>query len=273
MLRNLLIIFNFLMLSGNVSGAETLRLGTTTSTEDSGLLKFLLPQFEAKNKLRVHVIPTGTGKALKLGENGDVDVLLVHSRPDEDKFIADGFGIDRRDVMYNDFVVLGPANDPAKIRGVTDAVVAMKKIHASKSLFISRGDESGTHKMENRLWKMAGLQPDGNWYLSIGQGMGEVLNMASSKQAYTLSDRGTYTAYKQRASLDILVTGDPRIYNPYGVIAVNPKRYDSINYTGATAFIQWITSPEGQQHIAEFKANGEQLFFPNYGSAARANEK
>ncbi|MGB8338685.1 MAG: substrate-binding domain-containing protein [Burkholderiales bacterium] len=264
----LLIIFNFLIVSPANFAAEILRLGTTTSTEDSGLLKFLLPEFEATNKMRVHVISTGTGKALKLGENGDVDVLLVHSRPDEEKFIADGYGIGRRDVMYNDFVIVGPSNDPAKIRGMTDAVAALKKILATKSLFVSRGDQSGTHKMEQRLWDMAGLQPAGDWYFSIGQGMGETLNMASSKQAYTLSDRGTYIAYKQRATLDVLVTGDPRIYNSYGVMAVNPKRYSSINYAGAQKFIDWITSPDCQQRIASFRAHGEQLFFPNAGIAS-----
>ncbi len=268
MFYKLLIILSFFALPDTACAKEILRLGTTTSTEDSGLLKFLLPEFEAKNKLRVHVISTGTGKALKLGENGDVDVLLVHSRPDEEKFITEGYGVDRRDVMYNDFVILGPANDPAKIRGMTDAVAALKKIQSSKSVFISRGDQSGTHKMENRLWAMAGLQPVWANYFSIGQGMGETLNMASSKQAYTLSDRGTYIAYKQRATLDVLVTGDPRIYNAYGVMAVNPKRYATINYSGAQKFVEWITSPEGQQRIAAFRAHGEQLFFPNFGVAS-----
>lgn len=249
-------------------GADILRLGTTTSTEDSGLLKYLLPEFEAKYNLRVHVISTGTGKALKLGENGDVDALLVHSRPDEEKFISDGFGVNRRDVMYNDFIIVGPANDPAKVRGMTDAVAALKKILVTKSPFISRGDQSGTHKMEQRLWNMAGVQPVGDYYLSIGQGMGETLNMASSKQAYTLSDRGTYIAYKQRATLDVLVTGDPRIYNAYGVMAVNPKRYASVNFEGAQKFIGWITSADGQQRIASFRAHGEQLFFPNANNAS-----
>jgi tungstate transport system substrate-binding protein len=266
----LLIILIFLILQPIAYGMEVLRLGTTTSTEDSGLLKFLLPEFETKNKLRVHVISTGTGKALKLGENGDVDVLLVHSRPDEEKFITDGFGVKRRDVMYNDFIIVGPTNDPAKVRGMTDAVAALNKIQVSKSLFISRGDQSGTHKMEQRLWNLSGMHPGGEHYLSIGQGMGETLNMASSKQAYTLTDRGTYIAYKQRATLDVLVTGDPRIYNAYGVMAVNPKRYASVNYDGAQKFIDWITSPDGQQRIASFRAQGEQLFFPNASNAPAA---
>lgn len=270
MLYKLLIILVLIAMPCSASAAEILRLGTTTSTEDSGLLKYLLPEFEAKNSLRVHVISTGTGKALKLGENGDVDVLLVHSRPDEEKFVADGFGVNRREVMYNDFIIVGPASDPAKIRGMSDAAEALKKIQSAKALFISRGDQSGTHKMEQRLWQMAGLQSQGEGYLSVGQGMGETLNMASSKQAYTLSDRGTYIAYKQRATLDVLVTGDPRIFNVYGVMAVNPKRYPSVNYNGAQKFIDWITSAEGQQRIASFRAHGEQLFFPSFGNAPSA---
>jgi tungstate transport system substrate-binding protein len=250
---------------------DILRLGTTTSTEDSGLLKFLLPPFEAKQKLKVHVISAGTGKAIKLGENGDVDVILVHSRPDEDKFIDSGYGVDRRDVMYNDFIIVGPDTDPAKIRGAKDAVEAMKKIHDNKSLFISRGDDSGTHKMEKRLWNLAALQPQNPWYLSVGQGMGEVLSMASSKQAYTLADRGTYISFRQRTQLELLVAGDPRINNPYGIMAVNPKRHPGINYAGAQALINWITSPEGQQRIAQFKLNGEQLFFPNGDAMVKPN--
>lgn len=271
MLYKILIILMFFSFSSRAMADDILRLGTTTSTEDSGLLKFLLPPFEAKQKLKVHVISTGTGKALKLGENGDVDVVLVHSRPDEDKFIDAGYGVERRDVMYNDFIIVGPDNDPAKIRGAKDAVEAMKKIHDSKSLFISRGDDSGTHKMEKRLWNLVGSQPQSPWYLSVGQGMGEVLSMASSKQAYTLADRGTYISFRQRTQLELLVASDPRINNPYGIMAVNPKRHPGVNYIGAQALINWITSPEGQQRIAQFKHNGEQLFFPNADSLVKPN--
>jgi tungstate transport system substrate-binding protein len=268
---NLLIIFNFLIFSPTIFAEDILRLGTTTSTEDSGLLKFLLPPFEAKHKLKVHVISTGTGKALKLAENGDVDVVLVHSRPDEDKFIASGYGVGRRDVMYNDFIIVGPAADPAHIADMHDAVGALKKIHDTQSLFISRGDDSGTHKMEKRLWNLAGLQPQSPWYLSVGQGMGEVLSMASSKQAYTLADRGTYISFRQRTRLELLVAGDPRINNPYGIMAVNPKRHPGANYAGAQALINWITSPEGQQRIAQFTLNGEHLFFPNAEATVKPN--
>jgi tungstate transport system substrate-binding protein len=268
---NILIILSFLLCVPPAWAEDILRLGTTTSTEDSGLLKFLLPPFEAKHKIKVHVISTGTGKALKLGENGDVDVVLVHSRPDEDKFITAGYGIERRDVMYNDFIIVGPADDPAHIADMRDATGALKKIHDSKSLFISRGDDSGTHKMEKRLWNLAGLQPQHPWYLSVGQGMGEVLSMASSKQAYTLADRGTYISFRRHTQLELLVAGDPRINNPYGIIAVNPKRHPGVNYTGAQALINWITSAEGQQRIAQFKLNGEQLFFPNAEATVKPN--
>jgi tungstate transport system substrate-binding protein len=271
MLYKILIILIFSSISSATFAEDILRLGTTTSTEDSGLLKFLLPPFEAKHQFKVHVISTGTGKAIKLGENGDVDVVLVHSRPDEDKFIDAGYGVERRDVMYNDFIIVGPNTDQAKIRDSKDAVEAMKKIHDSKSLFISRGDDSGTHKMEKRLWNLTGLQPQSPWYLSVGQGMGEVLSMASSKEAYTLADRGTYISFRQRTQLELLVAGDPRINNPYGIIAVNPKRHPGVNYKGAHALINWITSPEGQQRIAQFKLNGEQLFFPNAEAIVKPN--
>ena len=244
-------------------GAKDIRLATTTSTENSGLLKVILPQFEAKYGAKVHVISVGSGKAMKLGENGDVDVLLVHARPDEDKFVAAGYGTDRRDVMYNDFIIVGSKEDTAALRGITDIIDAFKKIQSTQAPFISRGDDSGTHKMEISYWKVAGIEPKGAWYISAGQGMGEVLTMAAAKQGYTLSDRATYGAYKDKTGLDILVQGDAKMFNPYGVIAVNPKKYPDINYQGALAFIDWITSTEGQKAIANFKVSGEQLFFPS----------
>ena len=245
---------------------ETLRLSTTTSTENSGLLKYLLPTFEAKTGMKVSVISVGTGKALELGKNGDVDVTLVHARQLEDKFVAEGWGVDRRDVMYNDFIVVGPANDPAGIKGSKDVIAAFRKIASSGNRFISRGDNSGTDVMEKGYWQQAGTKPAGASYVSAGLGMGEVLNMAAEMRAYTLTDRATYGAYKARTGLAILVEGDKRMYNPYGIIAVNPAKHKGVNYKGARQLIDWMTSKEGQDRIAAFKPDGEQLFFP---SAAR----
>jgi len=250
---------------GAGADAGDIRMSTTTSTDNSGLLKVLLPQYEAKCGCKVQVIPVGTGKALKLAENGDVDVTLVHARPAEDAFVAAGHGVNRRDVMYNDFVIVGPADDPAGIRGMKDAVEAMRKLKQAGVRFVSRGDDSGTHKMELSYWKLAGIEPGGPAYLSAGQGMGEVLTMSASLRAYTLTDRATYAAYRSRTGLEVLVEGDPRLYNPYGIIAVNPKKYPGVNYRGAMMLIEWITSAEGQKLIANFKVDGVQLFFPSAG--------
>jgi tungstate transport system substrate-binding protein len=250
-------------LAGPVHSAENaLRLATTTSTENSGLLKAILPKFESSSGLKVQVISVGTGKAMKLGENGDVDVLLVHSRPDEDRFVEQGFGVNRRDVMYNDFVLAGPKDDPAKVRGMRDAVAAFRRILETKSVFVSRGDDSGTDKMEKSYWAEVGQRPQGRQYLSAGQGMGEVLTMAGHLGGYTLTDRATYGAYRSRTPLEVLVEGDARMFNPYGVIAVNPARYPEVNHKGATQFIEWITGAEGRRAITDFRVNGEQLFFP-----------
>jgi tungstate transport system substrate-binding protein len=243
--------------------SKVLRLSTTTSTENSGLLGYLLPAFEAKTGLKVNVISVGTGKALELGKNGDVDVTLVHARQLEDKFVLDGWGIDRRDVMYNDFIVVGPTSDPAHVKGDPDVIDAFKKIASSNARFISRGDNSGTDVMEKGYWQMAGTKPAGTSYVSAGLGMGEVLNMAAEMKAYTLTDRATYGAYKAKTGLAILVQGDKRMFNPYGIIAVNPARHKGINYKGATQLIEWMTSPEGQAKIASFRPAGEQLFFPS----------
>lgn len=250
--------------SAAVLGADpgTLRLATTTSTDNSGLLKVILPKFEAASGLKVHVISVGTGKAMKLGENGDVDVILVHSRPDEDRFVAAGYGVERRDVMYNDFIIVGPRSDPAKVRGMKDVIAALKRIRDSKATFVSRGDDSGTDKMEKAYWKTAGARPEGRQYMSAGQGMGEVLTIAGNVGGYTLTDRATYGAYRTRVGLDIMVEGDPKMFNPYGVIAVSLVRYPDANFRGAMQFIDWITGPEGRRAIADFKVNGEQLFFP-----------
>lgn len=261
-LRGLLAVA-LLALAAPSPAAETLRLATTTSTENSGLLRAILPRFEAASGLKVHVISVGTGKAMRLGENGDVDVLLVHSRPDEDRFVAQGFGVGRRDVMYNDFVLVGPRDDPARVRGMKDVVAAFRRVLEAKATFVSRGDDSGTDKMEKSYWSEVGARPQGRAYVSAGQGMGEVLTMAGHLQGYTLTDRATYGAYRARVDLDVLVEGDPKLFNPYGVIAVNPARYPDVNHKGAMRFIEWLTGPAGREAIAAFRVGGEQLFFPS----------
>ena len=229
------------------------------------LLAALLPAFERRYGASVRVIAVGTGQALKLGERGDVDVVLVHSRQEEDRFVESGFGVNRRDVMYNDFILVGPTADPAGIRGMTRVGEALKRIYDKGATFVSRGDESGTHIMERRLWKEEGIvpgAPDGRRYLAAGQGMGAVLTMAGALNAYTLSDRGTFAAFKSRTGLDILVSGDPRLANPYGVVAVNPKRHPDVNFAGAMALVDWLTSAEAVRLISSFKVSGEQLFYP-----------
>ena len=247
----------------NVS-AQDLRLATTTSTENSGLLRAILPRFEAKYQVKVLVIAVGTGKALKLGENGDADVLLVHAPAAELAFMAAGHGVNRRKVMHNDFVLVGPSSDPAGVHGANDVIAAFRSIAEKKAKFISRGDDSGTDQMEKSYWPLAGVSPAGqSWYVSSGMGMGEVLNMAAELQGYTLTDRGTYAAYRAKSGLQIDVSGDARMFNPYSVIAVNPAKYPDINFRGATEFSDWITSFEGQQAISAFKIDGEQVFFPD----------
>ena len=245
--------------------ARDIRLSTTTSTENSGLLKVILPVFEKQYGVKVHVISVGTGKALELGKNGDVDVVLVHARAAEDKFVADGHGVNRRDVMYNDFILVGALEDPLGLRGSRDVVAAFRKLGEGQTKFISRGDNSGTDQMEKAYWKEAGVAPKGAWFVSAGLGMGEVLTMAGEMKAYTLSDRATYGAYRAKTGLDILVQGDAKMFNPYGIIAVSPKKYPDINHDGAMKLIDWIVSKEGQELIAGFKVNGEQLFFPSVG--------
>ena len=239
-----------------------LRLATTTSTDNSGLLSAILPQFERQHAFKVHVISVGTGKALKLGENGDVDVVLVHDRQAEDAFVAAGHGSDRRDVMYNDFVLVGPKNDPAGLRGGGDVLAALRRIAAGEARFVSRGDDSGTERMEKNYWRQLGIAVKGApWYVSAGLGMGEVLTMAGEMQAYTLSDRATYATYQARTGLEIMVQGDPRMFNPYGIMAVSRSKYPEINFTGAEALIAWLTSDAGRAAITAFRPRGEQLFF------------
>lgn len=264
-LRSIVLIAAVLSLPAVPGAAQQrdIRLATTTSTENSGLLRYLLPKFEAGYGAPVRVISVGTGKAIKLGENGDVDAVLVHSRPDEDRFVAGGHGVNRRDVMYNDFVLVGPRSDPARVRGLKDVLEAFGRIYRTKARFVSRGDDSGTHRMELAYWKQLQVEPQSSpGYRSAGLGMGEVLLMASELRAYTLTDRATHAAMRAKTDLAVLVEGDRRMLNPYGIIAVNPARYPLANYKGAMALIEWMTSPEGQRAIADFKVDGEQLFFP-----------
>jgi len=259
---NIVLAMSLLWLAPAAPAQQVLKLSTTTSTENSGLLRYLLPPFESESGLKVQVISVGTGKALELAKNGDVDVTLVHARAAEDQFVAQGYGVERRDVMYNDFIVVGPSADPAGIKGMKDVHAAFRKIVQAKARFISRGDNSGTDQMEQAYWKTAGVKPAGSAYVSAGLGMGEVLNMAAELQAYTLTDRATYVAYKARTGLAIAVEGDPAMFNPYGIIAVNPARHPGVNAEGAMKLIRWITSEAGQKRIAAFRVDGQQLFFP-----------
>jgi tungstate transport system substrate-binding protein len=256
-------------------------LATTTSTQDSGLLDVILPDFKTRYGAEVEVIAVGTGQAIELGRNCDADVVLVHARKQEDAFVADGAGVNPQDVMYNDFVIIGPASDPAGIKGMTDAGAAFAKIAQTNSPFISRGDNSGTHTKEQSIWEASGLtlieaadvdptkpykRPEGDWYQSVGQGMGAVLTIANEQQAYTLSDRATYLArLLEGTELTILVEGDSRLFNPYGVIAVNPEKCPSVNAIGAQTFIEWMTSLETQTLISQFGADkfGQPLFVPD----------
>lgn len=241
---------------------QPLRLATTTSTENSGLLNYLLPEFTRDSGYTVHVIAVGTGKALRMGRDGDADIVLVHARPAEDQFVAEGHGINRRDVMYNDFVLVGPPSDPAGISKSRTVDDAFRRIASAGHMFISRGDDSGTHKRELSLWKLAGVKPGDGWYREAGQGMGKVLQIASELDAYTLTDRGTWLALKNKGRLKLLFENDPPLYNPYGVIAVNPARHPHTDIAGANAFIDWITSPKAQRMINGFRVNGDRLFIP-----------
>lgn len=236
-------------------------MSTTTSTENSGLLSVLLPPFEKKFGCKVDVVAVGTGKALKLGEAGDVDVVFVHARALEDKFVANGFGVNRRDVMYNDFVVVGPPDDPAAVGKTQSAPEAFRAISSKGSPFISRGDESGTHQKEKEIWASAGIVPKGAWYVEAGQGMGEVLTMATQKRGYALSDRGTYIAFRKKTDLVVVRQGDTTLWNPYGIIAVNPKKYAHVKYDLAMKLVDFVTGPEGRSLISGYKVDGEQLFF------------
>lgn len=240
-------------------------LASTTSTEQSGLFASLLPIVEAETGIEVRVVAVGTGQALKLAESGDADAVLVHDRAGEDKLVAGGWGVDRRDVMYNDFVIVGPGADPAKISGGRDAPAALQKIAAAAALFASRGDDSGTHRMELRLWQAAGVDPKAaaDWYRELGQGMGPTLNTAAGMSAYTLTDRATWASFRNRQDLVLLVEGDPSLLNRYGSVLVNPARHPHVKADLARAWHDWLTGKAGQEAIAAFRIDGEQVFFPD----------
>ena len=239
---------------------------STTSTQNSGLFGFILPKFTSKSGIEVRVVAVGTGQALKNGRNGDGDVVLVHARAAEDRFIADGFGVERHDVMYNDFVIIGPPSDPAGVRGMKDAPAALAQIAAAKAHWVSRGDNSGTHIKERSLWQASGVDPSGasgKWYREAGSGMGATLNTAVGMGAYTLTDRATWISFRNRRDFTVLVEGDRRLFNPYGVMLVNPARHPHVNAAGGRAFIAWLTGPGGQAAIAAYKLRGIQLFYPS----------
>jgi tungstate transport system substrate-binding protein len=245
---------------------KSIVVASTTSTEQSGLFGHILPAFTKKTGIGVKVVALGTGQALDVGRRGDADVVFVHDRVAEDKFVAEGYGVERRDVMYNDFVLIGPKADPAKVAGGKDVAAALKAIAAAKAPFVSRGDKSGTHAAELRYFKDAGVDPSegkGSWYRETGSGMGPALNTASSMNAYILADRGTWLAFRNRGELGLVVEGDRKMFNPYGVILVNPARHAHVKQAEGRAFMDWLVSAEGQAAIASYKVGGEQLFFPD----------
>lgn len=248
----------------SVSASDRLRMATTTSTDNSGLLRELNPVFEQTYNARVDVITVGTGQALKLAENGDVDIVFVHDPDLEQAFVDAGFGVDRRYVMYNDFIIIGPSGDPARVREAGSAADAFSKIAGTGAIFISRGDNSGTHQKEKRIWREAGIEPRGAWYLAVGQGMGVVLQIAHEREAYALADRATFMAYAGRIELDILLEGGWALRNPYHIIAVNPERHPHVRYDLARKYIDFITGVSGQAIIRDFEINSNRLFFlPN----------
>jgi tungstate transport system substrate-binding protein len=252
------------MFSASLATADTsITLASTTSTQNSGLYAHLLPLFTAETGITVNVVAVGTGQAIKIAENGDADALLVHHRPSEDAFVTEGFGIERRDVMYNDFVIVGPKSDPAGVLNAKTTAQALNAISSAQALFISRGDDSGTHKKEVELWRTAETLPTGLWYREIGAGMGAALNMAAATDAYLMSDRGTWLSFGNTQNLKILFQGESLLRNPYGLILVNPEMHPHVDVTAARRFADWITSPVGQKAIANFRVENKQLFCPN----------
>ena len=269
--RRLLLAVGVTVLFGGSAVAQdkSIVVASTTSTEDSGLFGYLLPLFKARTDIDVKVVAQGTGQALDTARRGDADVVFVHAKSAEEKFLAEGFGVKRYPVMYNDFVLIGPQSDPAGVKGSTDIVAALKTLKGKGVAFISRGDRSGTHIAELNLWKLAGIDiatEKGPWYKEIGQGMGAALNTAAAADAYVLADRGTWLSFRNKGDLVIAVEGDKRLFNQYGVILVNPEKHPTVKAALGQAFIDWLISPEGQAAIAGYKINGQQLFFPNAGA-------
>jgi tungstate transport system substrate-binding protein len=269
------IVFGLVGVTGPPYADEAvITVASTTSTENSGLFSYLSPKFTADSGIGVRVVAVGTGQAIRLAENGDADVLFVHHPPSEHKFVADGFGLARHAVMHNDFVIVGPSGDPAGVRGETDITVALARIAGGEHAFASRGDDSGTHKKELSLWDAAESEPrpaSGTWYRETGSGMGATLNTASAMRAYALTDRATWVRFGNKGDLEILVEGDPRLHNPYGVIVVNPERHPHVRAAEARAFVDWLVSEAGQQAIAAYRVDGRQLFFPDALASAGAS--
>ena len=265
--RLLIAVTTTLAFAGHaVAQDKSIVVASTTSTQDSGLFGHILPMFKAKTGIDVKVVAQGTGQALDTARRGDADVVFVHAKPAEEKFLSEGFGVKRFPVMYNDFILIGPKDDPAGVKGSKDIVAALSAIKAKGADFISRGDKSGTHQAELNLWKVAGVdiaKDKGPWYKEIGQGMGAALNTASASNAYALADRGTWLSFKNRGDLEIAVEGDKRLFNQYGVMLVNPEKHPSVKKDLGQQFIDWLVSSEGQKAIADYKINGEQLFYPN----------
>lgn len=265
--RLLIAVTASLVFAGHaVAQEKSIVVASTTSTQDSGLFGHILPMFKARTGIDVKVVAQGTGQALDTGRRGDADVVFVHAKPAEEKFVAEGFGVKRYPVMYNDFILIGPKSDPAGIKGSKDITAALTAVKTKGADFISRGDKSGTHQAELNLWKVAGIdiaKDKGPWYKEIGQGMGAALNTASAANAYVLADRGTWLSFKNRGDLVIAVEGDKRLFNQYGVMLVNPEKHPSVKKASGQQFIDWLVSTEGQKAIAEYKINGEQLFYPN----------
>jgi tungstate transport system substrate-binding protein len=262
-LRTILFIALLLVAPGLWAQEKFIVVSSTTSTENSGLFRHLLPLFQTKTGVALRVVAQGTGQALDMGKRGDCDIVFVHNRRAELRLVREGWFVNRRDVMVNDFIIVGPTSDPAGVAGTQDGVAALKKIRAARSPFASRGDKSGTHAAELRLWTAGGIDPKGAWYRDTGSGMGATLNTASGMNAYALTDRGTWLSFKNRGALTILVEGDPRLFNQYGIMLVNPARHPHVKRDLGQAFIDWLVSPEGQAAIAGYKIAGQQLFFPN----------
>ncbi len=268
LIRLAILVTSLGLLPTAVAGDDpvAITIASTTSTENSGLLDAILPRFTARTGFGARVVAVGTGQAIRLARRGDADVLFVHDRASEERFVSDGFGVERYDVMYNDYVVVGPASDPARIRGLSSVEEALRTIAATRSPFVSRGDDSGTHKAELRLWKAAGVNPkpaSGSWYRETGQGQGATLNVASGMGAYMFVDRGTWISFKNRGDLELLVEGDPMLFNQYGVVLVNPEKHPHVQAEAGQAFVDWVLSPEGQDAIGAFRVEGQALFVPN----------